>query len=76
MPVGRGGGGDGRHPHPKLLTPPPLPKGILFSLRSHGKIGDCILNLLARSKNTANGFRFRKINSLLRLIGFKPTSLF
>ena len=33
MPVGRGGG--------TLLTPPPLPKGILFSLRSHGKIVDC-----------------------------------
>ena len=35
-----------------------------------------ILNSLARSKNTANGFRFRKINSLLRLVGFKPISLF
>ena len=35
-----------------------------------------ILNSLARSKNTANGFRFRKINSLLRLVGFNPTSLF
>ena len=35
-----------------------------------------ILNSRVRSKNTASGFRFRKINSLLRLVGFKTTNLF